>query len=206
MNTHDCPGVTRMAEPRKWVPVRARIQYGIESLRRPVCSNVLRRMALHPQLEELIDRLLPVVQDFHRKRMFSPHAATVDAAGSVSGHALTNDGSTHVSVLQAIEHFERKFSRQADLNEIHGTGIFYHSPGIDTSTGVVIVPPAATTDECRTLVALLEHASGDSFYLLLPYSGEPPAVEYAMGKLVKKPSRVFAARPAPKSKPWWKLW
>lgn len=163
-------------------------------------------MALHQQLDELINRVLPVVHDYHRKSMFSPHAATIDAGGIVSGHALTTDGSAQFSVLQAIEHFERKFAQQASLKEIQGTGIFYHSPGIDTSAGVVALPPATTTDECRNLVALLEHASGDSVYLLIPYSGEPPAVEYAVGKLVEKPLRVFVGEPSRASKPWWKLW
>lgn len=123
-------------------------------------------MALHHQLDELVNRALPVVQDFHRRGMFSPHAATIDASGSVAGHALTTDGSTQLSVAQAIEHFEQKFSGPAGLNEIQGAGIFYHSPGIATSEGRVSLPPATTTDECRTLVALLEHAAGDSVCLL----------------------------------------
>jgi hypothetical protein len=138
--------------------------------------------------------------------MFAPHAATIDAAGSVAGHALTTDGTAQLSVSQAIEHFERKFAERANMNQIQGTGIFYHSPGIDSSTGSVSLPPAMTTDECRTLVALLEHASGNSVYLLIPYSGEPPAVEYAVGKLIDKPSKIFVAKPRQEIKPWWKLW
>lgn len=163
-------------------------------------------MALHQQLDELISRVLPVVQDFHRKSMFAPHAATIDAAGSVAGHALTTDGTTQLSVSQAIEHFERKFAEQAKVNEIQGAGIFYHSPGIDTSAGSVSLPPAMTTDECRTLVALLEHASGNSVYLLLPYSGEPPEVEYSVGRLIEKPSKIFATKPRQQIKPWWRFW
>lgn len=163
-------------------------------------------MALHHQLDELVNRALPVVQDFHRRGMFSPHAATIDASGSVAGHALTTDGSTQLSVAQAIEHFEQKFSGPAGLNEIQGAGIFYHSPGIATSEGRVSLPPATTTDECRTLVALLEHAAGDSVYLLVPYSGEPPEVEYAVGKLIEKPAKIFIRKQPPESKPWWRLW
>jgi hypothetical protein len=68
------------------------------------------------------------------------------------------------------------------------------------------LPPASNTDECRTLVALLEHASGDSVYLLIPYSGEPPVVEYAVGKLIEKPAKVFAPKQNQEGKPWWKLW
>lgn len=163
-------------------------------------------MALHPQLDELINRVLPVVQDFHQRDMFAPHAATIDGAGSVVGHALTTDGSTQLSVEQAIKHFEQQFSRNADLNEIQGAGIFYHSPGILTSEGKVSLPPATTTDECRTLVALLEHASGESVYLLVPYAGTPPNVEYAVGKLIERPASIFSGKRRPERKPWWKLW
>jgi len=163
-------------------------------------------MALHPRLDELIQRVLPVVQDFHRKGMFAPHAATIDKAGALAGRALTTDGTAQLSVAQAIEHFESSFAKQATLREIQATGIFYHSPGIDTSAGRVSLPPANNTDECKTLVALLEHAAGDSVYLLIPYSGELPSVEYEVGKLVEKPSKVFASQPSEGKKPWWRLW
>lgn len=163
-------------------------------------------MALHQQLDELIQRVLPVVQDFHRKGMFAPHAATMDSQGELAGHALTADGGTQLSVSQAIAHFESKFVLQAKSGDIQATGIFYHSPGIDASSGQVVLPPASNTDECRTVVALLEHASGDSVYLLIPYTGEPPDVEYGMGKLVEKPVTVFFRTPDTVGKPWWKLW
>ena len=148
-------------------------------------------MALHPQLDELIHRVLPVVQDFHRKGMLAPHAATIDSKGELSGHALTTDGTTQLSVSQAIEHFESKFALQARSGEIQAASVFYHSPGIDASADGVLLPPASTTDECRTVVALLEHSSGDSVYLLIPYSGQPPEVEYGVGKLIEKPAKVF---------------
>lgn len=163
-------------------------------------------MAIHQQLDELIHHVLPVVQDFHRKGMFAPHAASINNAGALAGHALTADGTTQLSVSQAIEHFEYRFSQQAKSGEIQATGIFYHSPGIDTSSSTVTLPPASNTNECRTLVALLEHASGDSVYLLIPYSGEPPVVEYAVGKLIEKPAMVFTPKQNQESKPWWKLW
>jgi|EndMetStandDraft_5_1072996.scaffolds.fasta_scaffold56024_5 hypothetical protein len=163
-------------------------------------------MALHQQLDELIQRVLPVVQDFHRKGMFAPHAASIDKAGTLAGHALTTDGTTQLSVSQAIEHFESRLSQQANVGEIQAAGIFYHSPGIDASGSRVSLPPASNTDECRTLVASLEHASGDSVYLLIPYSGEPPVVEYAVGKLIEKPAKVFSPKQNQERRPWWKLW
>lgn len=163
-------------------------------------------MALHQQLDELIQRVLPVVQDFHREGMFAPHAASIDKAGAIAGHALTTDDTTQLSVSQAIEHFEGRFSQLAKSGEIQATGIFYHSLGIDASGNAVSLPPASNSDECRTLVALLEHASGDSVYLLIPYRGEPPSVEYDVGKLIEKPAKVFAPKENQESKPWWKLW
>ncbi len=162
-------------------------------------------MAIHSQLDELIGRVLPVVQDFHRKAMFAPQAASIDKEGAVKGHALMNDGTSKLTVAQAIDHFERDFSSKAASDAIVATGIFYHSPGIDTSSGSVVLPPANTVDECRTLVALLEHSAGDSVYLLIPYRGEPPSVEYEVGKLVEKPPKIFI-RPEVAQKPWWKLW
>ena len=111
----------------------------------------------------MIHRVLPVVQDFHRKAMFAPHAATIDASGELSGHTLTTDGSTSLSVAQAIEHFESKFSLQAQSREIQAMGIFYHSLGIDGSVERFSLPPANIMDECRTVVALLEHANRKAF-------------------------------------------
>ncbi|KAF0812413.1 hypothetical protein IGB42_03081 [Andreprevotia sp. IGB-42] len=163
-------------------------------------------MALHPQLDELIHGVLPMVQDFHRKGMFAPHAATIDDKGKLSGHALTTDGTTQFSVAQALEHFENTFALQAKSGEIQAASIFYHSPGIGGSTGKVQLPPAITTDECRTIVALLEHSSGDSVYLLIPYNGQPPQIEYGIGKLIEKPAKMFLCKPGSGSKPWWKLW
>lgn len=163
-------------------------------------------MALDPQLDELIHRMLPVVQDFHSKGMFAPHAASVNSGGELTGQALTTDGSTQLSVSQAIEHFETTFAAKATAGQIRATGIFYHSPGLVTDADGLSAPPANTTDECRTIVGLLEHASGDSVYLLIPYSGEAQVIEYAVGKLIDKPARIFVPGTYTPKKPWWKLW
>lgn len=163
-------------------------------------------MALHAQLDELIHSVLPVVQHFHSKGMFAPHAATMNVAGELSGHALTTDGTAQLSVMQTIEHFESKFAEQARAGEIRATGVFYHSPGVDVSSGSVSLPPADTSDECRTIVALLEHASGDSVYLLVSYNGEAQTIEYSVGKLVQKPAKIFRSELHFKKRPWWRLW
>ena len=162
-------------------------------------------MALHPQLDELIQRVLPVVQDFHRICMFAPHAATIDKAGILTGRALATDGTAQLSVTQAIEQLESSFAHQAMLGEIQASGIFYHSSGTVTLAGGFSLPPAANADECKALSALLEHAIGESVYLLIPYSGEPPSVVYAVGNLIKKPAKVFVPQQTPGKKPWWKF-
>jgi len=163
-------------------------------------------MALHAQIDELIQRVLPVVQHFHRQGMFAPHAATMKSNGEIGGHALTSDGSTQLSVAQTIEHFERQFSQDAQAGGIQAAAIFYHSPGIVTEGNGISLPPADTTDDCKNIVALLEHASGDSVFLLIPYSGEGPAVEYSAGKLIEKPPKIFRAGLRLEKKPWWRFW
>lgn len=151
-------------------------------------------MALHQQLDELIDRMLPIVQHFHEKSMYAPHAATIDKSGELTGHALTSDGTNQLSVAQSIEHFESNFAQLATTGEIQAAGIFYHSSGIEISAGTVSLPPATDIDECRALVALLEHASGDSVYLVVPYIDHSSSIEYRQGKLIEKPSKVFVRR------------
>jgi hypothetical protein len=163
-------------------------------------------MAVHHQLDELINRVLPVVQHFHGQAMFAPHAATINASGELAGRALTTDGTTQLSVPQAIEHFETTFRQLASAGEINASGIFYHSPGISTSSGSVSLPPATNTDECRSLVACLEHTAGDSVYLVIPYSGEPPSIEYDIGKLIAKPPAVFISAKSQQTKSWWRFW
>ena len=151
-------------------------------------------MALHGQLDEIIQAALPVVQRFHSQAMLAPHAATIDKSGTLAGRLLATDGSPQLSVSQAIEHFEHSFAHLAKAGELQATGIFYHSPGIDVASPVFALPPAATADESRNLVAMLEHVSGQSVYLLIPYRGQPPSVEYGMGKLIEKPPKIFEHR------------
>lgn len=127
-------------------------------------------MALHAQLDEIVQRVLPVVQHFHARGMFSPHAATFSNADELAGHALSSDGSVQLSVMKTIEHFENQFARQAKSGELRATGIFYCSPGIDASAG-----------------------------------GQ--AIQYAAGKLIEKPARIFLLEPPrPATNPWWRLW
>lgn len=163
---------------------------------------VRRHMALHPQLDELIDGMLPIVQDFHREGDFAPNAASIDLKGKLLGHAIVMDDTDESTPAEAIEYFESKFALQAQSGKIQAAGIFYHSPGMDASSGEVLLPPANTTDECRAIVAMLEHSCGDSVYLLIPYSGQPPQVEYGIGELIEKPAKVFLSKPTSRDSMW----
>ncbi len=163
-------------------------------------------MALHAQLDDLLERFLPMVQHFHSQGMFSPHAVTLGSDGELTGRAVTTDGTAQVSLEHTIANFESNFREMAAAGTIHASGIFYHSPGIDTSTGTLSLPPAHTVDECRSLVGMIEHICGQSLYIQISYSGEGEAIVYASGKLIEKPAKVFLPQPGPAAKPWWKIW
>src|SRR5262249_30345390 len=109
----------------------------------------------------------------------------------LTGRALTSDGSNQLSVGQALAHFENSFRQLAQAGQICASAVFYHSAGIDPSSGKVELPPASTIDECRTLVGLLEHVSGQSVYIVIPYTGEAESIVYVTGTLIEKPPAVF---------------
>jgi hypothetical protein len=148
-------------------------------------------MALHAQLNEILDAVLPVVQQFHGRSMYAPHAAMMGRDGVITGHALTSDGSNHLSVEQALAHFAESFRPLAQAGEISASAVFYHSVGIAPSSGRVELSPASTIDECRVLVGLLEHESGQSVYIVIPYRGEAGSIEYDTDTLIEKPPAVF---------------
>lgn len=116
------------------------------------------------------------------------------------------EGDKHLSVTEALAHFESNFRAAAKAGDIVASAIFFHG------TAISITPKAAQTEEeARTLVALLEHKAGDSAYLVIPYSRVNGIVEYETGKLFTKPVAVFLASlegvpPKPTPKPWWRVW
>ncbi|MEB4592507.1 hypothetical protein VSS37_16095 [Candidatus Thiothrix sp. Deng01] len=159
-------------------------------------------MTLHPKLNELLDEMLPIVQDFHRQGMFAPHAAFIDDEGNCTGSALTTDGSCSLSVSQALDYFENRFSQLAAEGKIQASAIFYHSSGVKVTEDFEVshiagrlFAPADHEDECHILVVLLEHAAGDSVYLQCSYTGQPPSVDYQMDFLIEKPAKVFNCSP-----------
>jgi hypothetical protein len=106
-------------------------------------------MALHSQLDELINTMLPFVQQFHAKNQLAPHAAFINTDGELLGVAITDkDVSSDVefSVLDAITHFELQFQKAAKANEIIASAIFFHGIGI-----IEPQKPAQTEEEAHTI-------------------------------------------------------
>ena len=161
-------------------------------------------MALHPQLDELINAMLPFVQEFHAKAQLAPHAASINTTGEIEGSALVTQDNRNVSVHEALAHFESKFLHAAKAGEIVASAVFFHGVGLAEPGR-----PAQTEEEARAIVALLEHKAGESVFLVIPYAVSAGAIHYEMGKLIAKPAAVFLVSPSsPKKeiKPWWRIW
>jgi hypothetical protein len=143
-------------------------------------------MALHSQLDDLINTMLPVVQQFHAKSQLAPHAACMRTDGTITGSALITNDDRNLSVSEAITHFEAAFREDAQHGRIVASAIFFHGVGLHQP-----IRPAQTLEEARTLVALLEHAAGESVHLVIPYRVTDKGIEYEMRRLIAKVSAVF---------------
>lgn len=149
-------------------------------------------MALHPQLDQIINAMLPLVQDFHAKGQLAPQAASMDNAGEITGNALVTDGDKKLTVREALSHLTSNLRKAASAREIVASAIFYHNTGLDDSD-----PPA--------LIALLEHVSGDSVLMAIPYHVTSDGIQYELGQLIAKPPEIFLS-PQVTTKPWWRFW
>ncbi len=161
-------------------------------------------MVLHPQLDELLATLLPFVKQFHARRQFGAHAASINNAGEVIGSALMVERDRHLSASEALNYFESTFRESAQAREIVASGIFYHGVGLSDPARA-----AQTEDEAGALVALLEHQSGQSLIYVVPYlmgdgsdagdgddgSGDDADygsdITYLQGQLIPKPAAIF---------------
>lgn len=157
-------------------------------------------MALHYQLDELINAMLPFVQQFHSKGQLAPHAASMNNKGEIEGSALVTQDDRNLSVPEALSHFESNFRQAAENEEIVASAIFFHGVGLANPSR-----PAETEEEARAIVALLEHKLGESVFLLIPYQATASGIQYEMGKLISKSAVVFNA-PTKAPKPWWRIW
>jgi hypothetical protein len=146
-------------------------------------------MVLHAQLDELISTLLPFVKEFHARGQLGAHAASINSDGEVIGSALIVEKDRHLSASEALNYFESTFRQAAQAREIVASGIFYHGVGLADPARA-----AQTEDEACTLVALLEHQSGQSVIYVVPYRlGEPNGsdIVYLEAESIPKPAAIF---------------
>lgn len=166
-------------------------------------------MALHPQLDEMIQSMVPFVQQFHAKGQLAPHAASMDLDGNIIGAALTSSNdSQQISVDGAIRHFEEKFRQEAGQKKILASAIFYHGIGMPAGSPTV---PATSSDDAFNLVARLEHCAGDAVHLVIPYMKAADGISYERGYLLQKELAVFPAMEVVPEvvnpeKAWWRFW
>lgn len=156
-------------------------------------------MSLHPQLEQLVDSMLPFVKRFHERLQLAPHAASMDVAGEITGSALVAEDDGNFTVEEALDHFQSRFRADAERGEIIASAVFYFAVPIQAG-----MRPARTVEEAAVLAAILEHVSGQSLYLAIPFERAPQGFIYQSGQLIEKPPVVFAAAKAA-PKPWWRM-
>ena len=144
-------------------------------------------IALHPQPDELIDTLLPLLKQFHAAGQMGAHAGAIINAGEVIGSALTVCSDQFVSAEHALGSLESMFRQDAQAGKIVATGVFYHGIGL-SNPGLA----ARFDSAAKALVALLEHRLGDLFVLVIPYSRSELGIESNNARLFAKPATLFA--------------
>lgn len=164
-------------------------------------------MALHQDLNGMINAMLPIVKQFHGKSQLAPHAASITNDGQVRGSALVKTRKQNIGVSEAVNYFEEEFRKAAEAGTIIASAIFFHGllmiqPGAHPA---VAAHPAETNKDARSVIALLEHNTGESLYLVIPYKSTPNGIEYELGRLIAKPPRVFKSVAAAR-KSWWRFW
>lgn len=146
-------------------------------------------MALHSQLDQIINAMLPFVQKFHSQGQLAPHAASLSRSGELIGATLATNDNRRVSVPDTLAHFENQFRQAANADQIIASAVFYHGVGLTT-----LGTPAQTVEEAGAIVGMLEHKAGDSVYLVIPYHDTDAGIEYELGRLITKPASVFLPR------------
>ena len=123
-------------------------------------------MRIHEDLFRLLDEHTPFLRSLHARGSFAPVAVSIGTKGEVTGHALTTERpEDDVSVEYALDHFAHRFQLALRDEKIRAAAIFFHGCSVGDS-----IRPALTVDEVNTLVAWLDHVSGQSFQALIPYA------------------------------------
>jgi hypothetical protein len=159
---------------------------------------------IHEDLLQMLEGHMPLLQTLHARRSLAPLAASMDLSGEVTGSALTVEaGHETPSVDFALNYFAEQFRTQFRDRRIRAAAIFFHGHYQSGS-----VRPARTAEEANTLVAWLEHASGQSVEAVIAYRfvrhPSVPGVgewEYDPPAISEKPSATTSGRAEPAAAP-----
>ncbi len=141
---------------------------------------------LGSQLNELLEALLPLIQRLHTQGDLAPNAAFMNASGEICGLAFLSDDTTDMTVAEALERMEARLRALAHEKDIVASAVFYHAVSLEKE-----LRPAAHASEAATLVGMLEHADGQSFYFAMPYTSGSGGPVYERARLIERPPTVF---------------
>ncbi len=113
----------------------------------------------HPDLEKLLNALLPFAQQMLAKHgEFFPFGATVNLEGAV---AMANvfDGDEHPLAQTVVDELTEALKAQATAGEIRAAAICYDGR---------VIPPDET-EKCDAVCVGLEHESGEAADVFMPY-------------------------------------
>jgi hypothetical protein len=114
----------------------------------------------HPDLDELLNALLPFAQQMLSAHgEFFPFGAAMNADGQIALHSA-GTGSEQPASTEVIDMLIAVFRQQAANKEVRACGICYD---------VRVIPPGHT-DKTDAICVALEHESGESIGVILPYS------------------------------------
>ena len=114
----------------------------------------------HPDLEELLNALVPFAQEMLSKHgEFYPFGASVDAKGEVACVA-GETGEEQPDSQEVIELLVQGFRAEAKRGEIRAAGICYDAR---------IVPPGRK-ERSDAIAVRLEHKKGEALEAYVPYS------------------------------------
>jgi hypothetical protein len=113
----------------------------------------------HPELNELLNALLPFAQQMLGKNgEFFPFGADMKTDGEIEMIGAY-EGQEHPKSQLLIDLMREDFKKRAENCEIRCAGICYD---------VRIIPPGQT-EKCDAICTSLEHQSGESIDVFLPY-------------------------------------
>ncbi len=132
----------------------------------------------HPDLDKLLDTTLPFAQQMvARHKEFYPFGSTMTQDGKTVSQAAY-DGDEHPPSEQVIDMFTQSFRKQATEGRIRAAGICC----------MVFTLPPGGTEKTDAICVSLEHQSGESVDVFLPYKkGWRGNIEYG---------QIFASRRA----------